>query len=37
MLAVFGIFLMAVGIYLGEAGRIFEKATMVCLQCIGIG
>lgn len=25
------------GIWLGEPAKIFEKATMICLQCIGIG
>ncbi len=30
-------YLMYLGYQLGELGKIFEKATMVCLQCIGIG
>lgn len=36
-LACAGIGLMALGIKLDEPGKIFEKATAICLQCIGIG
>ena len=32
-----GIVFTLLGIWMGEPARIFEKATMVCLQCIGIG
>jgi hypothetical protein len=32
-----GALLLALGIALGEPARIFEKATAICLQCIGIG
>lgn len=36
-LACAGIALIALGVMLDEPGRIFEKATAICLQCIGIG
>jgi len=32
-----GAALLALGIMLGEPAKIFEKATSICLQCIGIG
>lgn len=32
-----GLALMLGGISLGETARILDKATQVCLQCIGIG
>ncbi|NLI77133.1 MAG: thioredoxin [Candidatus Riflebacteria bacterium] len=32
-----GLALMLGGIWLGETARILDKATQVCLQCIGIG
>lgn len=32
-----GAALLALGVMLGEPARIFEKATAICLQCIGIG
>jgi hypothetical protein len=32
-----GAVLLALGIALGEPAKIFEKATAICLQCIGIG
>jgi hypothetical protein len=32
-----GIVLLVLGVYFEEPARIFEKATMICLQCIGIG
>ncbi|HNW33549.1 MAG TPA: CD1871A family CXXC motif-containing protein [Candidatus Ozemobacteraceae bacterium] len=36
-LAIGSIALMVLGAWLGEPGKIFEKATAICLQCIGIG
>jgi hypothetical protein len=33
----FGLVCIGLGIWFGEPGKIFEKATTVCLQCIGIG
>ncbi|HOT27222.1 MAG TPA: CD1871A family CXXC motif-containing protein [Candidatus Ozemobacteraceae bacterium] len=32
-----GAVLLALGVMLGEPAKIFEKATAICLQCIGIG
>ena len=32
-----GAVLLVLGIMLGEPAKIFEKATAICLQCIGIG
>lgn len=32
-----GAVLLALGVVLGEPAKIFEKATAICLQCIGIG
>jgi len=29
--------LMALGAYLGEAGRVFLHAVSVCLACLGVG
>lgn len=31
------IFFMLVGIAVGEADRVLEQATAICLSCIGIG
>lgn len=36
-LFVLGLALMGLGIWFGETARILDKATQVCLQCIGIG
>ncbi|MDW7771429.1 MAG: CD1871A family CXXC motif-containing protein [Desulfobulbaceae bacterium] len=33
----FFIFLMLVGIAVGESNRVLEQATAICLSCIGIG
>ena len=32
-----GIAMLTVGLLRGEAQEIYEKATVVCLECIGIG
>ncbi len=32
-----GLALMGLGVWLDETARILDKATQVCLQCIGIG
>ncbi|HNV71753.1 MAG TPA: CD1871A family CXXC motif-containing protein [Candidatus Ozemobacteraceae bacterium] len=34
---VLGIIFTLIGIYVGEPRSIFDKATQICLQCIGIG
>lgn len=36
-LLLLGILFLVVGILVGEPRSIFDKATQVCLQCIGIG
>lgn len=37
VLIVAGIGLMVLGTHLGEVKEFLRKATMVCLECIGIG
>ena len=32
-----GISLVVFGIFRGEAGGVFIKATRICMECIGIG
>ena len=32
-----GILLIALGIFRGEPQTVLEKATKICLECIGIG
>lgn len=32
-----GILMMAAGIYHGELSLILNKATRICLECVGIG
>ncbi|MDD2232028.1 MAG: CD1871A family CXXC motif-containing protein [Sphaerochaetaceae bacterium] len=27
----------AIGIWIGEPSDVFSKATMICMECIGIG
>lgn len=33
----FGIVLVIAGIFRGEAETVFNKATRICMECIGIG
>lgn len=37
ILLVLGIFLVVAGIFRGEALAVFNKASRICLECIGIG
>lgn len=37
VLIAIGIAFLIVGIYNGEAQEILRKATVICLECIGIG
>jgi len=32
-----GVTMIALGIWLGEPEAIFRKATVICMECIGIG
>lgn len=32
-----GVLLMIAGVYRGEMSEVFQKATNICLECIGIG
>ena len=32
-----GIALLVMGIIQGDYGRVWQKAVMICLECIGIG
>lgn len=37
LLITLGLIAMALGIYRGEAADVLRKATMVCMECIGLG
>lgn len=37
VLVFLGLILMAIGIFRGEMAVVLEKATRICLECIGIG
>ena len=37
VLIAIGIAFLLVGIYNGEMTEVFKKATVICLECIGIG
>ena len=37
LLIIIGIALVIAGIFRGEAATVFNKATRICLECIGIG
>lgn len=37
LLAIIGLFLMALGIFRGEMAIVLKKAINICLECIGIG
>ena len=32
-----GIVLVVAGVFRGEAQTVFDKATRICLECIGVG
>ena len=34
---VISVIAIAVGVYLGEAQTVLQKATLICLECIGLG
>ena len=37
ILLIAGIVLVIAGIFRGEAKTVFDKATKICMECIGIG
>lgn len=37
LLVVLSVSMMVIGIFRGELTDIFRKATLICLECIGIG
>jgi len=36
-LLLLGLIFIAVGLALGETQEIFQKATIICMECIGLG
>ncbi|MCL2199180.1 MAG: hypothetical protein FWB80_09680 [Defluviitaleaceae bacterium] len=36
-LVLLGLIFIAAGVIMGEAREIFEKATIICMECIGLG
>ncbi len=37
LLITLGVIAMVLGILRGEAADVFRKATMICMECIGLG
>ena len=37
VILVIGILLIAAGVFRGELDAIFQKAAIVCMECIGLG
>lgn len=37
ILAITGLIMILIGIYIGEPSIIIRKATRICMECIGLG
>lgn len=37
LLITLGVIAMVLGVYRGEAADVLRKATMICMECIGLG